>query len=140
MPIDSAVEREALLLLGTTVLNFLMSYMSWKRDILLSLLSIIPFYVLRSFSHEGDSIGLLAGLLTVSMLWLTLVLFLIHMTVVKVGTIFTENVVLRNGNEQFMQDLEERVVIFEENCTSVIYKNVGKAIGDDFKAKSFAVI
>ena len=121
MPMDTAVEREALLLLATTVLNFLMSYMSWKRDILLSILSLVPFYFVRSFSHEGDSIGLLAGLLTVSMLWLTLVLFLIHMTVVKVGTIFTENVVLRNGNEQFMQDLEERVVIFEENCTSVIY-------------------
>ena len=30
MPIDTAVEREALLLLATTVLNFLMSYMSWK--------------------------------------------------------------------------------------------------------------
>ena len=57
MPIDTPVEREALLLLGTTVLNFLMSYMSWKRDILLSLLSLIPFYVLRGFSHEGDSIG-----------------------------------------------------------------------------------
>ena len=121
MPIDTPVEREALLLVGTTVLNFLMSYMSWKRDILLSLLSLIPFYVVRSFSHEDDSIGLLAGLLTLSMLWLTLVLFLSHMTVVKIGTIFTENEVLRNGNEQFMQNLEERVVIFQENSTSVIF-------------------
>ena len=141
MLIESSVEREAFILVCITFVNFLMScYISWRRDIVLSLLSIIPFYVVRGLSDEGDGTGLLVGLLVVSILWLTLVLLLAHIAVLKIGTIFTENVVLISSSSEFIQNLEERVLVLEENFESVIYSNAGEMIGDDCMAKSFATI
>ena len=140
MLIKSSVEREAFILVCITFVNFLMSYMSWKRDIVLSLLSIIPFYVVRGMSDEGGGTGFLVGLLLVSIIWLTLVLLLAHIAVLKIGTIFTENVVLISSRLEFIQNLEERILVLKENLVSVIYSNAGEMIGDDGMAKSFAMI
>ena len=140
MLIESSVEREAFILVCITFVNFLMSYMSWRRDIVLSLLSIIPFYVVKGMSDEGGGTGFLVGLLLVSILWLTLVLLLAHIAVLKIGTIFTENVVLISSSSEFIQNLKERVLVLKENSVSVIYSNAGELIGDDCMAKSLAMI
>ena len=57
------------------------------------------------------------------MLWHSLNLLIIHLMVVKVGMLYCDAEVLRGGNEQLLDGIEEGVIILEEESLDILYYN-----------------
>ena len=63
------------------------------------------------------------------MLLLALTLWMGHLVITSVGLIFVESDILRNGNEELLNSLEEGVIIQTEDTHEVVFINeVGKKI------------
>ena len=58
-----------------------------------------------------------------SMLWLSFGLFLVNLLVKKVGQIFVESEVLKQGNTQLLDNLEEGVIILEDQTFETVFIN-----------------
>ena len=50
-------------------------------------------------------------------------LFIIHWVLTIVGMIYVEAEVLRKGNNELLDNLEEGVIIFEEKSGEILYHN-----------------
>lgn len=79
--------------MNSAYLTFMLSYFNFKSDILISTLSLIPFYVARRVFYDDPGEKLLT-LAIVSMVWHPLTLFMTHLATVKIGMIVAENAVL----------------------------------------------
>ena len=89
---------------------------------LLSVLSLVPFFVARSIFYEESHEKLIA-LSVVTLLWHALTLFVTNLAVVKIGMIVAENSVLRKGNDSILDSYRERITIIEEKSNRVLYSN-----------------
>ena len=47
----------------------------------------------------------------------------VHLIITKVGKIFVESEVLREGNEQLLNNLDEGVVIIDEDSKDILFQN-----------------
>ena len=92
-----------------------------------TVLSFMPMYVMRVYLY-GEEAGPVVFNALISMPWHILNMFFINWIVTKVGYIYIEAVVLRSGNEQVLDSLEEGVVILEESSKEILYYNAA-AIG-----------
>ena len=93
---------------------------------LLSVLSLVPFFVARSIFYEESHEKLIA-LSVVTLLWHALTLFVSNLAVVKIGMIVAENSVLRMGNDSILDSYRERITIIEEKSNRVLYCNSAEA-------------
>lgn len=96
MPLDVPIEYEANYWQVITYLNFCMGYTNWKRDIPLSCLSLLPFYIVRLLTC--DKIERLLAIMVINLIWLSLTLFATHIAITKIGMIVAENSVLCLGS------------------------------------------
>ena len=123
MPVEVALEREAMYQLAAAYITFMMSYLHWKCDISLSVLSLLAFFINRALMHDEKHRHLIV-IAVVTLLWHALTLFVTHLAVVKIGTIVAENSVLRDGNNSLLDNFKERITIFEESSKKIVYTNV----------------
>lgn len=97
MPVDEPMTTELMYRLITTYTFFWLSYWNFWTDLILAVVSYIPFYVNRVVFH-GNSVGE-AILFTCYIPWHVMNLFIIHWVISMVGMLYVEAEVLRNGNE-----------------------------------------
>ena len=57
------------------------------------------------------------------MIWQSLNLLIAHLTITKVGMIFVEAEILREGNESLLNELEEGVIIQDLETKKTIFMN-----------------
>lgn len=61
-------------------------------------------------------------------IWSIGILFGSHLLIVKIGTVFVDNEVLRCGNGTLLDSLEERVIILDEtDSRKLLYSNTSSA-------------
>ena len=79
--------------------------------------------LVRKFIYEApiDS-GVVVGLLT-AMIFTALVITLMHILFNKMGLLFVDSEILRTGNDQLLNDLEEGVIILKEDSKKVLFVN-----------------
>ena len=58
-----------------------------------------------------------------NMIWQSLNLLVAHLTITKVGMIFVEAEILREGNESLLNELEEGVIIQDAETMETIFVN-----------------
>ena len=69
---------------------------------------------------DGESITTVA----LCMGWLAISLFICHIVVNKIGKIYCESILLRQGNEQILDNLDTGVMIVEEgNLENALFFN-----------------
>ena len=52
----------------------------------------------------------------------------IHIIITKVGMLYADTEVLRSGNDQLLDDLEEGIVLFDGKEKDIIYHNLSKGL------------
>ena len=57
----------------------------------------------------------------INMIYHFMNLFFIHLIITKVGMLYAETEVLRSGNNQLLDNLEEGVVIFDDKKNDIVY-------------------
>ena len=62
-------------------------------------------------------------LILINMLCLIMFLLICHLVITKTGFIYVESEILREGNHQLLNNLEEGVMIFEEHSLKLVFKN-----------------
>lgn len=94
-------------------MTFWLGYWNFWPDLLLTIFSLVPFYVNRVV-FNGNSAG--EAMVFISLIpWHILNLFIIHWVISMVGMLYVESEVLRKGNNQILDNLEEGVIIFKED-------------------------
>ena len=71
--------------------------------------------ITRSLVLRQDIDGGRILLLIVSMIYMTICLFICHLIITKVGMIFVNAEILSTGNEQLLNNLEEGIMILDES-------------------------
>ena len=64
------------------------------------------------------------------MIWHAMNLLFIHIIITKVGMLYADTEVLRSGNDQLLDDLEEGIVLFDAQEKDVIYHNFFKGLNE----------
>ena len=128
MPLDAPMELETNFHLIMTYLDFAMTYNNWVLDISLTLFSLICSFVSRSTTFDDERHDSIIMDCIFTLIWSTGVLLCTHLAIVKIGTVFVDNVVLRCGNTTLLDSLEERVIILDRTDTrKLLYSNTSSA-------------
>ena len=79
--------------------------------------------LVRQFIYEApiDS-GIVVGLIT-AMIFTALVITLMHILFNKMGLLFVDAEILRTGNDQLLNDLQEGVIILNEESKTILFVN-----------------
>ena len=113
IPTDLSLAYEQMFWILGSYQFFWLGYFSFWIDLVCLILSFIPMYVGRVFYHE-DPLNEVAFNAILMVPWPTLNIFLIHWVITKFGFLFIDAEMLRLGNDQLFDNLEEGVVILEE--------------------------
>ena len=62
-------------------------------------------------------------MLTITLIWQSINLLIIHLVVTKWGLIYIDSELLREGNQQLLDNLEEGVIILDETNLDILFKN-----------------
>ena len=79
-------------------------------------------FISRSYYH-GDAPSLIIVYVVLIIPWHTMTIFWLHIIITKCGFLFIDAEVLRSGNEQILDGLEEGVVIIGEAEKDILYYN-----------------
>ena len=121
LPIDLADSDYFLLhKMIISYINYIHTYFDWWPSISCTLLSLITFSTSR-YIYFDDPADLLAYQLIFNMIWHGMNLFFIHLLISKAGMLYAETEVLRSGNNQLLDNLEEGVVIFDDKKNDIVY-------------------
>ena len=93
-------------------LNFLLCYFNPVSGLIVSSLSLIPVFVKRALIHDEGGVDLAVNFVMAS-LWQFMSTWFIHLIITKVGMIFVDAEVLREGNNQTLDNLEEGIIILK---------------------------
>ena len=108
---------------------FWLSYFKWWPSFICSLLVLVPFAIARIVFY-GDNAALLSVQLLVYMMWHAMNMLFIHIIITKVGMLYADTEVLRSGNDQLLDDLEEGIVLFDGKEKDIIYHNLSKGLNE----------
>ena len=101
-------------------ITFIHSYFEWWPSLSCSLLSLIPFGAVRHIYFD-EPVNMILSTVMINMIYHFMNLFFIHLIITKVGMLYAETEVLRSGNNQLLDNLEEGVVIFDEKKNDIVY-------------------
>ena len=101
-------------------MNFWLNYFQWWPSLFVSLLSLIPFGAVRHIYFD-EPVNMILSTVMFNMIYHFINLFFIHLIITKVGMLYAETEVLRSGNDQLLDNLEEGVIIFDENENNIVY-------------------
>ena len=110
--LDLSFVDEQIFHIMSTYIFFWLGYFNFWIDSTCVVLSFVPLYAMRVHLH-GDSVGLAITSAVLMVPWHVLNLFFIHWVYSKCGFLYIEAEVLRRGNDQILDSLEEGVVILD---------------------------
>ena len=99
-----------------------MCYFNGFTGIFWANVSMSAVFFRRALLYDEDVGGLVIGYV-LSAVWLTANLIYIHLILTKVGMIYLDAEVLREGNDSTLNNLEEGVVILKEEDLQVQFQN-----------------
>ena len=103
-------------------MTFWLTYFNFWTDLSLAILSLIPVYICQSVYFEQETVPLLINYV-LSIPPFMLNLLFVHLVITKLGFLYVDNAVIRSGNEQLLDNLEEGVIIIEETSHEILYYN-----------------
>ncbi len=77
------------------------------------MISFVPLYVKRGVFYEEPAVDLAINCFG-TLIWLALTLSFYHLVITKVGMVYIDAEVLREGNTETLDNLEEGVIILGE--------------------------
>lgn len=123
LPSDITQAAATLIRVLVTTLNFISDYF----DFLPSLICIILQYPVMAGFHAAfynlPTDGTFFGGMILNMITSAVSIWMCHICITKIGMIFVEAEVLREGNEQLLNNLEEGVIIGHEDNTKILFMN-----------------
>ena len=57
------------------------------------------------------------------MLWLSIMFWIMYLLITKAGMIFVDAEILREGNEQLLNNFDQGILIFAEGTSELIFAN-----------------
>jgi len=103
-------------------LNTELYYFEFKRHCAFGFLPVL-FTAIRRYLFHAESLEDMSGILVSMIFAVPASLILVHLIITKVGMIFVNAIVLRAGNDQVLDNLEEGVVILDEASHEILYSN-----------------
>ena len=109
-------------LIAVTI-QFILCYFYWWPTLVYSLIALGIWHYNRWIFYEEESmtVGHLIGVTV----WFSVNIFLIHLVITWVGRVLTESDVLKDGNVNILDNLEEGVVILkDDDSRKILYYNI----------------
>ena len=94
-------------------MDFLMHYFYFKPSLISGIASLLPLYVKRAVFYEEPTEDIAMSCVG-TVIWLALTLMFNHLVISKVGMVYIDAEVLREGNTETLDNLEEGVIILDE--------------------------
>ena len=92
-----------------------------------AVIALIPVFVKRALFF-GDKTGGLVIAFLIQLLYVTVNVFIVHLILTKIGLIYVDSVVLRQGKDETLDNLKEGVIILSEKDLSVKYFNKAASV------------
>ena len=106
----------------SSILDFTLFYFHFWRALMFTMLKMVVFNAGRKiFYYETIDETIMECLM--NMFFQSLSIWIIHIIITQVGMIFVEAEVLRTGNEQVLDNLEEGVIIQNKDTHKVVFIN-----------------
>ena len=121
LPIGFEFGHELLWQMMMQYIIFFLSYFNFWPSFAYSLFSLIPVFAFRIAFYQEPLGTVLIGLIYIP--WSCLNMFIMHWVITKMGFLYVEAEVLRSGNDQLLDNLEEGVIIVEETTNDILYYN-----------------
>ena len=122
IPVEVDFGWEIMYLLMLLWIIFFNTYFNFLRDLCFALVPVIPMFFNRYYFH-GDNPKFIMYYVILVVPWHALNLLAVHLCITKAGFLFIEAELLRGGNEQVLDGLEEGVVIIGEKEKDILYYN-----------------
>lgn len=103
------------------MIDFMCNYFDWWPSLIKVYIALGVHWGGQALFVEEHGISFLSCALVTG--WFGLTLLGIHLVVTKVGMIYVETEVLKNGNEKLLNTLTEGVIIFRGDRKDVIFTN-----------------
>ena len=115
-------------------MDFWLHYFDFTPGLISGLISLFPLYFKRAVFHQESKLDLAfsCGFTT---LWMIVTLIFVHLIITKVGMIYINAEVLREGNDQTLDNLEEGVIILYETDLEIKFQNKAARIVTDKQHK-----
>ena len=122
LPVEMESSKDILLLTLTTTLRFILCYFNGFAGIFWANVCISTVFFRRALFYDEDVVGLVIGYILTAV-WMTANLIYIHLILTKIGMIYIDAEVLREGNDSTLNNLEEGVVILKEEDLTIQFQN-----------------
>lgn len=106
------------------ILSFILGYFYWTPTLIYCLLASALWHLNHSLLYEESLDHTMAIFVSVT-LWFSINIFVIHLVITWVGKLFAKAQVLKSGNDNILDNLEEGVVILDGSDKSeILYYNL----------------
>ena len=111
------METANILLIAQQVVNFMLNYFDWWPSFICSITTIVVQLVSRAIflseAEDGESVTTMM----LCMVCLAMSLLVCHLVTLKVGRMYIETLMQRQGNLQLLDSLHEGVMIVQETSS-----------------------
>ena len=104
------------------IMDFLLCYFEFMPGLIASLFALVLTYFKRAVFFEEPALDLAIDC-AIQSVFVSVNLVIIHLIISKVGMIYTDAEVLRQGNDQTLNNLEEGVIILDEKDLQIQFQN-----------------
>ena len=122
LPVEIEASRDVLITTLALTLRFILCYFNGFPGIVWANVSIGGVFIKRALIYQEDVGGLVINYVFTAC-YLTANLIGIHLILTKIGMIYIDAEVLREGNDSTLNNLEEGVVILKEQDMQVQFRN-----------------
>ena len=109
--------------LNVSLISFLLDYFHWWPGLIFTLSQLVIQYGGRALMFGEPFTGEVIFQCVINMGLQAFFVWICHICIVKVGMIFVEAEILRTGNEQLLDDLEEGVIIQKDETNETLFMN-----------------
>ena len=139
LPFEIVVNKEIQLTSISIILNVILNYFDLLPSLIAALLALIPLFVKRAVYYEDEVSGLIVQYLAASF-WVLINVTCLNLVITKVGMIYVDAAVLREGKDETLENLNEGLVILDENDLEVLYYNKAAFVQKNVHQESATVI
>ncbi len=122
LPLEINVTRDVTVTVFQVLMDFWLHYFEFMPSMLSGIISLLPLFAKRAIFYEEPT-GDLAMSCISTVLWMILNMIIVHLVVTKVGMIYIDAEVLREGNTETLDNLEEGVIILDEKTMEIKFQN-----------------
>ena len=113
LPVEINMTRDVTITVLQVYMDFSLNYFDFKPSLVSGIVSLLPLYAKRFVFHEEPALELGASCFF-TVLWMTMTLTFAHLVTTKMGMVYIDAEVLREGNSETLNNLEEGIIILDE--------------------------